>query len=208
MKVVVFSAHPDDLEIGCAGTLKRLQDQGADILSIITVKPSAEANTNRSKEIVASELQASYNLSKFRLKVFDTPLHVNGRPNLVCNNNVMTDLAMLVEDCDIAILPNPQDYHQDHKITYELAFPLVRNRATEIWCMESWPYCHYYKTNTTNLYYDISDVWEFKQELLKCYSSYIGDSQLSEIKTANAYAGHKNKAALAEAFTIINKYVK
>lgn len=208
MKVVVFTAHPDDLEIGCAGTLRVLQQQGADILSVVTVKPSAEVNQSRSEDIVQEELMRSYQLSGFSLKVLDTLLHENGRPNLVCDNVTMTALAELAEDCDIAILPNPQDYHQDHRTTYELAFPIMRRRAREVWYMESWPYCHYYKTNTANLHYDISDTWDFKQQLLSCYSSYISTTNINEIKTHNIWSGQKNDLALAESFTIVNKYVK
>ena len=38
-KILVITAHPDDLEIGCAGALHRWQQEGAEITSIITVRP-------------------------------------------------------------------------------------------------------------------------------------------------------------------------
>ena len=56
MKVIVISAHPDDMELSCSGHLLKLQSQGADIVSVVTVKPSAEANPSRSKLIVEQEL--------------------------------------------------------------------------------------------------------------------------------------------------------
>jgi LmbE family N-acetylglucosaminyl deacetylase len=60
MKIVVVSAHPDDLEIGCSGTLKKYQDAGAEIISVITVKPSVETNSERNEDIVLDELKRSY----------------------------------------------------------------------------------------------------------------------------------------------------
>jgi len=204
-RVLVFTAHPDDFEIGCSGTCKKLQTQGYEIVSIVTVRPSAETNNNRSKEIVNGELTHSYNISKFRLKVFNTDLHSNGRPNLAVNNNTITSLSTLMEDCEIAILPNPEDYHQDHSNTYKLAYPLVKN-VQQVWCMHSWPYCLHYTQSRPNLYVDITNQWQFKQSLLNCYTSYITDENIKQIKKVNQYAGLNPGVELAEAFTILHQY--
>ena len=58
-RALIFSPHPDDQEIGCSGTCKKLENQGYEIVSIITVRPSAEVNENRDKRIVTSEMTAS-----------------------------------------------------------------------------------------------------------------------------------------------------
>jgi LmbE family N-acetylglucosaminyl deacetylase len=208
MKVLVVSAHPDDLEIACSGTLKRLQDQGHSIVSVITVKPSAESNPNRTQSIVQSELENSYRLSGFELRVFDTDLHANGRPNLVADNVTMTRLCELLEPCDIAIIPNPQDSHQDHRATYHLVYPAMINMAKEIWLMDSYPYSLRYKENTANLFYNISgEPWEFKKTLLECYASALPVSQVTNVQLCNHYHGIKAKVDLAEAFTIVQKNV-
>jgi LmbE family N-acetylglucosaminyl deacetylase len=207
MKVFVISAHPDDLEISCAGTLKRLKDQGADITSVITVKPSEEINTHRNKDVVAEELERSYAISKFNLRILDTDLHSNGRPNLISNNNTMTKLGKLLEPCDVAIIPSPQDYHQDHKNTYSLAWPLVQKLAKEIWLMNSYPYCLNYRKQTANLHYDITNEWIFKQSLLECYSSYFSNQDIEKIIRCNQWFGLTAGSDLAEAFTIVKKNV-
>ena len=206
MKIIAVTAHPDDLEIACCGTLKKFQDEGAEIISVVTVKPSAEVNGNRSKQIVEHELEQSYQLSGFELRVLDTELHPNGRPNLVCNNNTITELGDLLEDCDLAIIPNPQDFHQDHRTTYELAWPLVQRRAREVWTMESWPYSYQYQNNTANMYIGID--WHFKQNLLQCYDSYITNDKLEQIRNLSRVYGDKSGNADAEAFTLQYKYVR
>lgn len=206
MKILVVSAHPDDLEIACSGTLKKYKDAGAEIISVITVRPSAETNTNRSESIVAAELAASYAISKFKLRILDTDLHANGRPNLVCDNNTMDSLSKLVESCDLAIIPNPEDYHQDHRTTYELAWPLVQKYAREVWTMTSWPYSYHYQKNTANIYIGVD--WDFKQSLLECYNSYITPEKLAQIKNLSRVYGDKSGNIDAEAFTLVYKYVR
>lgn len=207
MKVTVISAHPDDMEIACAGTLKRLHDAGADITSIITVCPSEEINPKRSKSIVAHERKESYYKSNFQCLVMDTQLHEDGRPNLVCDNQTITNLSAYVAKCDIAIIPNPLDSHQDHRNTYNIAFPLVKNLANEVWLMESYPYC-LTNNSSPNLFYDITNQWQFKKELLQCYNSYFTADDIEKIKTVNKWYGLRNNTELAEAFTIVKKHVR
>ena len=208
MKILVISAHPDDLEISCAGTLKRFCDQGAEIISVITVSPGAEVRSGRDRQTVQRELTNSYSISGFKYRIFNTPMHVNGRPNLVANNVTMTDLAHLIESCDIAIIPHPEDFHQDHTNTHTLVWPLVRKLASEVWLMHTVPYCFDHRSNSANLFFNIADQWEFKQQLLECYSSYFNSDDINKIYTANQYWGQQNNGELAEAFTIIKKYVE
>lgn len=207
MKILVVSAHPDDMEISCSGTLKKFQSQGANIVSVVAVKPSHEVNAKRSKLIVQQELDSSYAISKFQLKVFDTPLHSNGRPNLTADNVTMTEFEKLLEPCDVAILPDPQDYHQDHQNTYQLAFPWAIKNAQEIWCAKTLPYCHFHSNNNANLFVNISAEWDFKQYLLKCYSSYLSPRHINDIRIANQYWAQRSQGVVAEAFTILQKNV-
>ena len=206
MKIVAVSPHPDDLEIACGGTLKHFQDQGAEITSVITVAPSAEVNAARDRITVSQELQKSYELSGWNLKIFDTPLHANGRPNLTCDNNTMTELAGLIDSCDLAIIPNVEDSHQDHRNTYHLVWPIVQRRAREVWIMQSWPYCYHYQQNRANIYMGID--WTFKQTLLECYDSYLSNIDIEKIKTVNTMWGHKSGNVYAEAFELVYKYVQ
>jgi hypothetical protein len=206
MKIAVISAHPDDVEIACAGTLKKFHDQGAEILSVITVSPSIEVNPARDQNIVTKELLDSYSKSGWNWRLFETDLHSNGRPNLVCNNTTMTALAKHIGPVDLAIIPNPQDSHQDHRTTHDLAWPIVQRQAREVWKMHSWPYCYHYGRNSANMFVGID--WSFKQMLLECYSSYLYDTDIEKIKTVNAMWGHKSGNTHAEAFELVYKYVR
>ena len=203
-RIIVVTAHPDDVEIGCAGTLQKFFAKGADVTSIITVRPSAEVRKGRDLLTVKDELDESYNRSQWRLRVHDTSEHSNGRPNLVCDNNTMTDIAKLIDSADIAILPNPEDYHQDHRNTYQLALPLVRH-CNEIWLQHSYPYNEFYKT-MPNMLVDISSTWQFKKDLLGCYPSYIDNDYIDKIQRTNSAWGAQRDCEYAEAFTVIKRH--
>lgn len=203
-KITVISAHPDDLEIACAGSLRRWQLEGAEITSIITVRPSVEDNQRRTKEKVWSELNSSYDISGWQCLVMGTELHANGRPNLVCDNVTMTALGNFIGTCDLAILPSPEDTHQDHRNTYNLALPLLRNRATEIWTMSHWPYNTWHRTRP-RITVDISDHWDFKQRLLECYSSYLDADSIASVRQDNMGAGVKHGFKYAENFDLVSR---
>lgn len=205
MRVLCVTAHADDMEIGCAGTLLRLQDQGHEIISLITVAPSAEVRAGRDQQIVAQELCASYQVSKFKTVIFNTALHANGRPDLQYNNNTMTALSALIPNVDIAVIPSIEDFHQDHKNTHNLVFPILQKRAKKIWAMHSWPYCHRYQTSPI-MTRDISAQWETKLEMLRCYKSYIDSTALDQIKITNQFWAQPSGVDLAEAFTIIQDH--
>jgi len=205
MKIISISAHPDDMELNCAGTLRKFQEQGAEIISIITVKPSSEDNPNRNLQIVTTECNASYALSKFERRILDTTLHENGRPSLTCDNNTVSALAKLIDNCDLAILPNPLDSHQDHSTTYNLAWPVVLKKASEIWVTESFPYCRTYNGDRPNIFVDITSHFDFKMSLVKCYASYIDDRCKDQLIIANKWWGQSSKGKYAEAFTLRNR---
>ncbi len=204
-KILVVTAHPDDMEIGCSGTLKKFQDQGSEIISIVTIKPSREDNPNRSEDIVKEELRLSYQKSNFELRILDTDTHPNGRPNLICNNITIAKLKKLVSECDLAIIPNLEDSHQDHVTTYNLIFPLIKS-VPEIWSMHSWPYFTTYK-KTPTLFVNIDSQINFKESLLNCYQSYINKKIINDIKLSNQFWGLHVSCKYAEAFTLVKKYV-
>lgn len=203
-KILVVSAHPDDMEIGCSGTLRKFQLQGSIIDSIVTVRPSAEVNPTRNKDIVEKELFASYSYSNFNLKLFDTDLHKNNRPNLLCDNLTITKLQSMINYYDLAIIPHIEDSHQDHRITHQLMLPFIK-KISEVWMMHSWPYDRHYKSQP-NIFINIDDHWEFKQNLLKCYNSYITNKNIETIKLVNQYYGYRGNCSLSEAYSLVHKY--
>ena len=115
-KFLIITAHPDDLEMGCAGLVSKIKAHGGMVTNLILVKPSAEDNIKRSKSIVEKELNASSTLLEMDVQIYDTPLHNNGRPNLVLNNNLISYAEKIAKDHDILISHWREDHHQDHRV--------------------------------------------------------------------------------------------
>ncbi|HEX2241067.1 MAG TPA: PIG-L family deacetylase, partial [Actinomycetota bacterium] len=54
-RVLVVTAHPDDMEFGCAGTLARWSDEGADIT--LTIVTDGSTGT-QDRELMGERLEA------------------------------------------------------------------------------------------------------------------------------------------------------
>jgi len=64
-KVLAVGAHPDDIELGCAGTLAKLIKEGCDVTCLIMVDPHDFDNA-RPKDVVYEELRKSMNILNLR----------------------------------------------------------------------------------------------------------------------------------------------
>jgi N-acetylglucosamine malate deacetylase 1 len=201
--ILVITPHPDDLELGCSGTLMKFKDEGANIESIITIRPSVEVNINRNEEIVQRELERSMSLLGFDYKVFETPLSSTERPQLHCNNDTITSIEKMMDKnhYDLIITTDPGDYHQDHKNTFNIANSICRGVASELWTMQISPYSHRNTSFNPNVYVDISKYMGRKIEAIRCYESYMSDKLINVYNGLAVYNSNAIKeSAYAEAF--------
>lgn len=201
--ILVISPHPDDLEIGCAGTLSKFKDSGAIIDVIITVRPSVEIHHGRNKEIVQRELKHAMALLGFNYKIFETPLSQHGRPQLACNNDTITAIEKMMDKdhYDLIITSDPGDYHQDHKNTYNIANSICRGVASELWTMQISPYSNRNTSFKPNVYVDISNYMNQKIEAINCYKSYMTDKHINVFNGLASYNANTMKESIyAEAF--------
>ncbi len=209
MRICCLTAHPDDLELGCAGTLLKFQEQGAVIDSVVLVKPSIEVRDGRTMQNIVDECHRSYEISGFNLKVHDTATFYNGRPNLTCDTNTITLVGELVKntDYDLVMLPHPEDWHQDHRTVHDIGTSLFTKRATEIWTMDQWPYAARHAHG--NIKVDITQQWEKKMSMICCYETYFTDpADLEEIDRTHKYWAVTTPANYCESFSLEKRYVR
>ena len=209
--ILVISPHPDDLEIGCAGTISKFLDAGHSVEVILTVKPSVEINANRNESIVKRELIRSEQFMGVEYKVYNTPIAGNGRPQLSSNNVTITEIENLLEKdhYDLLITSDPGDYHQDHRNTFQIANSICRGaRINELWTMQIPPYSHRNESFRPNVAVNISEYWDKKEKLLRCYESYITDEIINTISSLNQYNAGAIGVEYAEVFEQKFKYIK
>lgn len=203
-KFLIITAHPDDLEAGCGGLVQKINDHGGSVTNLIMVKPSAEHNIHRNKKIVEQELEQSKNILGFDTVIYDTPLHDNGRPNLTNSNNLVSFVESVAQGHDILITHWREDYHQDHRVCFDIAMSVSRKNFEQFWCMDQTPYNLHYKNYSCNRYVDITKYRENKIKSLQAYSSYFTNQSIETIINYNKYRGSflgDNK--LAETFNVI-----
>jgi LmbE family N-acetylglucosaminyl deacetylase len=203
-KFLILTAHPDDLEIGCGGLVAKVVANGGSVTNLILVKPSAEHNPSRNEQIVKNELEKSKKVLQFKTIIYDTPLHDNGRPDLQITNNLVSFAESCIGDHDILITHWKEDYHQDHRVCFDVAHSIARKNFEQFWCMDEPPYNLHYKNFNCNQYIDITNFADKKRKALESYASYFKDNDIEAILNYNKYRGSfLGDDKLAETFQIM-----
>jgi LmbE family N-acetylglucosaminyl deacetylase len=225
--VLAFMAHPDDIEILCAGTLLRLRDRGYRIhLATMTggdggtVDRSPEEIVRlRHKEALASArlLEATYDCAgeKDFLVVYDA-------------STIRATVEIIRRTTPFLVITHsPNDYMLDHEITSQLvrnacfcagAPNMATNAVPPARPLEGIPYLYYaapieYRDPFGNVvemefYVDVSDVMDRKDALLKCHASqrewllkhHGVDEYVDSMRRWCAEAGKRSGLAYAEGY--------
>lgn len=118
MKVLALSAHTDDAELGCGGTLNRLTREGDEVHYIAFSRASAyppfpEDAAGNEMKTATDEL----NIRQINVQLFDFPVRKLGfyRQDIL---EVMIRLRDTINP-DMVFLPCKDDFHQDHITVHE-----------------------------------------------------------------------------------------
>lgn len=203
-RYLIITAHPDDLEMSCAGTIRKILSNGGTVTNWIMVKPMADTRTNRPQKKVMQELNESSRILGQVVDVYDNESYHNGRPKLQLNPNIITELEDKAKGFDVIMSHWHEDYHQDHKVCFDIAQILSRKNFKQFLCFDQPIYNRFYKTFKKNVYVDISDHIETKISALRCYDSYFNDSDIDSIISYNRYNGSFiGNDKFAETFNLI-----
>lgn len=166
MKVLFIAAHPDDIEYGCAGTIKLLHEQGNSVYWIMM--SNGENDFNKTKETRLTELKKSAQL----LEVQTENIYYMNCPDGFIPDNAGTIqklFSLIVKiNPDIVLTHFYDDRHQDHRNT---SF-CVRSA-----CWSNYNLMYFQSYSTMNfepsIFLDITSAIEIKINALKCYESQI-----------------------------------
>jgi LmbE family N-acetylglucosaminyl deacetylase len=202
-KILAVGAHPDDVELGCSGTLLRLMDQGAEVDIVICRddnSPSPSVWRDRNKMI--SEYQNSEKLFNLKFNILKNNYTKEGRPIFEWNSTFvkMMDDIVNQKNYDLIITHSPGDHHQDHVNTFNVVNSALRRWRGEFWCMEGCPYSNKNSNFKPNVFVDISKYIDKKIQLVSCYDSYFSDTLLHNVRGLSAYRGQMTNTTFAEAF--------
>lgn len=162
--VLAVGAHPDDLELGCGGTLARLSRAGARVVMVIVSIPSSlearRQEATKAAEILGCEVRF---LTPDRCcRVEDLKTH-----------QLVGMIDALVKELEPAAMFSHclANLHFDHKLAYEACMASQRLRYFDIFCYSPTS-CH--AVNIAfypHAYIDISETIDAKMRAIRVHSS-------------------------------------
>ena len=225
MRVLAIGCHPDDLEIACAGTLRKYVEQGAEVYMghvangchghvVIEPEPLIEIRTKEAEaagKIIGAKEVFNINVNDMEVSCHD--------PKVM---DAVADIVRYVRP-DVIITHNPDDYMLDHTETSKIVTngsfcSGLSHRPREyepfssfvpVFFMDTLAGVNFQPTH----YVDVSDQIETKMQALRCHESQLkwmyehdGIDFADMVKTCSKYRGYQCGAAFAEGFKPYNVY--
>lgn len=202
-RVLALGAHPDDVELGCGGSLSRLAKDGAEVHAAVFTR--CEDETPDDPDLRFRECEAAaVTLGLKRVRVFEFPNRQLPEHRL----EVMIEMEKLQAAIqpDLVFIPFLEDPHQDHETVARAAIRAFRRRET-ILEFEILRYGSH--TFTPSLFVDIGASIETKVAALRQYKSQFArrayfdeESFRSLARTRGAQSGYD----YAEGFVIYKMF--
>lgn len=175
LDILVFGAHPDDVELGIGGIIAKYTDAGLSIGIVdLTLAEMSSRGTIEERQKEAQKASAILNVSiRENLKLPDSNLESNPAQRLPVINVIRKYRPKLI------IAPMEEDKHPDHHHAHFIIresnyFAGIHKIGTEYppyRCPQLLYYYPYYEVGTPNFIVDISDFFHRKIEALKAYQS-------------------------------------
>lgn len=214
MKVdlLVFGAHPDDIEIGISGTIAKYTQSGKNVIAVDLT--AGEMGSNGNVEIRYFESQRASEIlglsKRINLGIPDRKIYLND-----INLKKVIEVIRKYKP-KIIFYPFKKDYHPDHEAAHILireaihSSGLIKFETGQDRFRPEKSYCYYINdVADENLYVDISDVYETKIGALNCHesqflkkentvSTYLNNDFINSVKIRDRYWGTKCGCKFAE----------
>lgn len=197
MRVLVFSAHPDDAEIGCGGAIAKWVSLGHTVRIVCSVIPSLP-------EIRFRESLESARILGAEHVCLDVPAD-----DMVFNRAIVGrfDRAISEFGPDLVLTHWYRDSHNDHRVVANATVAATRKNACSVYMYEQTiPGGITPDSFRAQKFVDISDCIEKKLDSVRAHESQMenhGDWWLYGIRGRAQYRGFQIRTRYAEAFEVI-----
>ncbi len=199
MKVLVFGAHPDDLEIGMGGTIAKHVDVGDEIVMVVGTVPSQaerrKEEARRGAQILGGELRF--------LAIESDEFEYNRR--------LVGQIDALLTELDPELIYThwDQDSHQDHNnLSRGVISATRKNRCSVLMYEQTIPGGIVPGGFKAQSFVDVSKYIDRKIESIRAHDSQHelnGDLWLQGVRGRASYRGFQINVAYAEAFEVIKE---
>lgn len=191
--ILVISAHPDDLELSCGGTVAKFLADGSKVTNLIMV-----GNVPHIKYLDAASSKVGYEHIVYSFE----------KDRFQVNDKTVADVGNIVSSIkpDLIITHWEEDWHQDHRACNELVSIIRRDQPMDVWHMSSYPYNLKYKNFNPTLYVDISQYASTKYSGI---SEYLNVGHWVEgVSSHDNWRGSFIGAEAAEVFSVDNMVIR
>jgi LmbE family N-acetylglucosaminyl deacetylase len=196
--ILAVGAHPDDIEIGCGGSLIKYAQNGFDVFLLVLTMGAVGGDPE-----VRKREQEEAALFMGAKQVFWGNFQDTDMPRVNRVISVIEDVIDKVNP-DSVLFNYYDDTHQDHRITAEACMSATRYIKEVL----------YYEVPTSRnfeprVFIDIKDVIDRKLELLKLHSSQVDRTRVKDltiVESATACAifrGYQGRVKYAEGFNAL-----
>jgi len=196
--IIAFGAHPDDIEIGLGGTLKRLSQNSREIIMVIATIPNQKEIRRKESENAARMLGVS------RLIHVNIPLDDFG-----FNRKTIGEIDDLLNRHQPSTVFTHWrgDSHQDHVNLTSCVLAGARHNHFNVYMYEQTiPGGITDASFRPQLFIDITPHLEDKIKSIKLHASQCakyGDGWLEGLRGRAAHRGYQIKTKFAEAFEVV-----
>jgi LmbE family N-acetylglucosaminyl deacetylase len=215
-KLLVVAPHPDDELLGCAGTIKRLTEKGAEVWVLILSRGKKGIYSEDRIRNVRKEAIEAHNLLGVKItKFFD---YSAPELDLVSVSTLSRAISEVVQQFrpDAVFLPHRGDLHHDHKAVYNAGLVAVRPNGDylikKVFSYETlseteWAAPFSDDAFVPDFFVNISESVNAKMEAIKCYKSQLREfpnsRSLEAIEALAKFRGSTVRINRAEAFMTI-----
>lgn len=192
MNVLAIGAHPDDIELGCGGTLLAHARRG-DRVTLLVMTTGERGPQASQPRVVEQEDAARLLGAELIWGGFEDGAVPEGRPAVDLIQDVVRQFGH-----DIVYTHCPRDSHQDHRATGTASLAACR-RSQRVLLYEAPTTCGFRPT----VYVDINGLLEDKVDLVRAHVSQVLKNGLVDLEALEAqarYRGFQSRIRCAEAF--------
>ena len=200
--IIAFGAHPDDIEIGMAGTVAKLAGMGYDIKLVVATLPNfvkTDTKEERKKESIMSA----------KVMGCKTPEFLDlGPEEITFDRKFVTRINEIIQryDPDAIFTQWVGDTHQDHRILTRAVIAAARDSNNVFMYETTIPGGISENAFRPQLYVDISETLDIKRNALDCFDSQkirCGPLWIDAIVGRCSYRGYQMNTKYAEAFEVV-----
>lgn len=200
--ILVFGAHPDDLEIGMAGTISKFVKLGFKVIPIIATLPNFTENDIKI-------VRQTESVESSKILGCQKPEFLDLSPSQI---NFDRKMVFLVDNLIKKYQPSSVftqwlgDSHQDHQILTKSVISASRDIDNLYMYETTIPGGITEQAFKPQLYVDITNNMEIKKQALLCFKSQFprcGLYWIDAIVGRCSYRGYQINTRYAEAFEII-----